>query len=354
MTSLLSRIEHEGYPLIEANEVTLLWQGDDPPLLVGDFNDWGQGKEPLQPEKVTSSLWQYQLTLAEDAYIEYYFERDGEWLADPLNPNIVDSGVGHDNFFFSMPGYRPNALARRKRGINRGSVTRHVIDGSPLVVGGKRAVHLYAPPVDAPTPLLVVYDGRDFLRRGKLTAIVDNLIAEGRIQPISLALVQNHKDSRYIEYSCSESTVMFVFYEVLALAEAHLNLIDHRQHPGVHGMMGASMGGVNALYTALRLPEIFGHVLSQSGAFTLGGRDGTASFDLSVYDLVRYGPKRPLKIWMDIGRYDFVRLMETNPRMYDLLVAQGYDVTFREYSAGHNYAAWRNDLWRGLEHLFGA
>jgi len=27
-------------------------------------------------------------------------------------------------------------------------------------------------------------------------------------------------------------------------------------------------------------------------------------------------------------------------------------VRYREYSGGHNYPAWREDVWRGLEWLF--
>jgi enterochelin esterase-like enzyme len=39
--------------------------------------------------------------------------------------------------------------------------------------------------------------------------------------------------------------------------------------------------------------------------------------------------------------------------MRDLLLGRGYDVTYREFNAGHNYPAWRDDVWRGLEALFG-
>jgi enterochelin esterase family protein len=27
-------------------------------------------------------------------------------------------------------------------------------------------------------------------------------------------------------------------------------------------------------------------------------------------------------------------------------------VIYREFSAGHNYTAWRDDIWRGLEAMF--
>jgi enterochelin esterase family protein len=39
--------------------------------------------------------------------------------------------------------------------------------------------------------------------------------------------------------------------------------------------------------------------------------------------------------------------------MHALLEEKGYHLTYREYPGGHNYTAWRDDLWLGLEALFG-
>jgi enterochelin esterase family protein len=53
---------------------------------------------------------------------------------------------------------------------------------------------------------------------------------------------------------------------------------------------------------------------------------------------------------MDVGTLD--DLLEDNRRMIALLDRKRYSATYREFSAGHNYTAWRNDLWRGLEEMF--
>lgn len=70
-----------------------------------------------------------------------------------------------------------------------------------------------------------------------------------------------------------------------------------------------------------------------------------------VWDLVRHGPVPPLSVWMDVGRFEW--LLDSNRKMNELLVEKGYDVAYREYNAGHNYPAWKNDVWRGLEISFG-
>jgi enterochelin esterase family protein len=36
-----------------------------------------------------------------------------------------------------------------------------------------------------------------------------------------------------------------------------------------------------------------------------------------------------------------------------MLNQMGYPLTYREYHAGHNYPAWRDEIWRGLEALYG-
>jgi enterochelin esterase-like enzyme len=79
--------------------------------------------------------------------------------------------------------------------------------------------------------------------------------------------------------------------------------------------------------------------------FALDGRD------VAVVDLVRYGHARRLKIWMNVGTLE-EDLLEDNRRMVALLREKEYNVTYREFSASHNYTAWRNDIWRGLEEMF--
>lgn len=345
--TLLERAKREGTPLIDSETVTFIWHGEEPPALMGDFTCWS---EPAPMTEIAEHVWTHTVTLPRDAYIEYAYFRDigaDSRVPDPLNSRRVSNGVGAYNNYFTMPEARETPLLRRRAGVPHGTVTRHAVDGDHLVVGGKRTVYLYQPPVAEPCPLLVVFDGQDYLRRARLTHMVDNLIAQQRIRPIALAMVEHGRQARFVEYACSDSTVTFLTRCVLPLAREHLMLLDVREHPGAYGVFGASMGGLISLYTALRLPEIFGHVLSQSGAFGLD----VGSHELVVFDLIRSQEQAlSTRIWMDVGRYEF--LHSSNETMRDLLVEKGYDVAYRAYNGGHNYTSWRNDMWRGLEWLF--
>lgn len=330
-------------PLIDGTQATFVWHGPTAPALIGDFNNWDFDQAQLLEKTKKPEEWKYTLQLPRDAYMEYVFMLNGERLNDPANPRLSFNGEDAENNYFYMPDGKPTTLIKKVLDIPHGEVTRHVLYSDWLLVGGKRKVHLYQPPTPEPCPLLVVFDGNDYRRRAKLVRIVDNLIAQGRIRPLALAMVANRKNARGVEYACNDATLGFLVSNLLPFARERLNLIDVSTHPGAYGVMGASMGGLISLYTAVRLPELFGYVLSQSGGF---------DEEFVVNDLIRLSDPMPLKIWMDVGIFDF--LYEDNLCMYKLLQSKGYDVTFVEYAGGHNYPAWRDDLWRGLESLFGA
>jgi enterochelin esterase-like enzyme len=345
--SIIKRLKTEPAPFIDNNIVTFIWRGRKPPVLVGDFTGWDD-ENPAIMVKSEPGVWTYQFNVLSDAYIEYGFQKQGESILDPLNPRQTTNGIGGYNNYFSMPEYKPTNLARKIRNISHGTITKYNNPTEYIIPGRKRSIHLYRPPTNKPVPLLVVWDGQDYLNRIHLNYIVDNLISQGRIRPLALAFVDNGgQEIRTIEYACNDATLVFLMTEVIPLAKKELNLIDINAVPGAFGILGSSMGGLMALYAGVRIPQVFGHVLCQSGAFSWG------SFDMVVFDLVQKGEMLPLRIWMDVGMYDLAGLLDSNRRMQAVLNRQGYPITYREYPGGHNYPAWKDDIWQGLEALYG-
>lgn len=332
-------------PIIEGNTATFLWKGKSAPHFISDIHQWEQ--DPQKMKRAGKNLWEYSIELSPKGYLEYAFydPRAKKRVKDPLNKNTVFNGIKHYNHFFYMPEHAPTPLATRRRGIPRGKVTHHLLDAWMLAEYSKRDVYLYHPPVKAPAPLLVVYDGVDFLQRASLNVIVDNLIHEKRIRPIAMAFLQNGGDHRVVEYICSDATLMWLGYAVLPLAAKKLNLLDVKTQRGAYGVMGASAGGLMSVYTGMRMPEVFGRVISQSGVFSADGHD------LVAVDLIKHQQAHTMNLWMSIGHYDW--LLEDNRRMQPILRENGYDVTYHEFFGGHNYTSWRDDIPRGLEHHFG-
>jgi enterochelin esterase family protein len=331
--SLLQRAREHGNPIIQGSRATFIWEGETAPLLISDSTDWDERPKAFKRLSFTSRqahtqpVWSTSLIVPRDAYVEYAFldPNTQEHILDPYNLRSTSNGMGERNNFFYMPETMASPFSMRRADVRSGTVTRHRVDTWLMQDDGERDIYLYAPPAKGPVPLL-------------------NLIADKRIRPIAIAFLQNARARRNVEYICSDATISWLDKEVLPLARKHIRLVNLKDKPGSYGVLGASAGGIMAVYTGLRMPEIFGKVISQSGVFALEGRD------LAAVDLVRYRHAHNLKIWMDCGILD--DLLDDNRRMSRLLQEQKYDVTYREFSGGHNYTAWRDDVWRGLEALF--
>jgi enterochelin esterase family protein len=343
-SALVERTQAEKTPLLSGEHATFVWAGERAPLLAGDMTGWRPWETSTggqQMEEVEPGVWTCTLTLPPDAYVEYAYFLDGQRRHDPFNPRLVPNGFGEKNHCFRMPQAPRSPLFRRQRGVKAGAVKTHVFHSMRLA-GGRRTVRLYQPAREGPYTLLLVLDGKDYFQRARMTTLADNLIHRGKVPPAAIAFLDNAQQSRFAEYGCSEALVGFVAQELVPWVAAQAPLV---QQTGAHCVLGASLGGLAALWLGARLPDLFGRVFSQAGGFSLG-----VPGELGLTTLLRLGERLPLRIYLDCGRFDPLR--EANRMMNELLVARGYDVTYREFNAGHNYPAWREDLATGLERLF--
>ena len=104
---------------------------------------------------------------------------------------------------------------------------------------------------------------------------------------------------------------------------------------------------------ALHHPELFGNVISQSGAFWRGAEaSNNAPYEWLTQRVVAM-PKRDVRFAMDVGAdEDHATLggagpnfLEANRRFRDALTAKGYTVAYREIAAGqHGPQYWMQAL----------
>jgi len=346
MSEIVKRAKINGTPLIDGNQVTFVWLGKTAPQLLSDWSGWDETKDGIPLREAEPEVWTYSCPLPLKAYLEYRFFDGKQFLTDPLNAHKVYNGVNGFNNTFSMPKAHFSSWIKPQKDVLKGILSEHLIVDDGLIIGVKRKVVLYQPPTNKPAILLVVWDGLDYLKRGGIIPIVENLMAAGKIPPLALALVDNAHSSRMIEYNCSDSAVWMLTQHVLPLASEKLNLVNINKHPGAYGILGASMGGIMAAYTGVRFPQIFGHILSQSGAFILWDAKPV------VWDLLQNQPLLPLNFWLNIGTFDF--LYKANKSFKSFLDQKGYPYKYQEYTGGHNYVSWRNDLAVGLMYQFGS
>ena len=353
MTNLLQRAREEGNPLIDSGSATFIWQEtggleNSGVHLISDLHRWEEAPQPLKKSGPRTRA--LTIDLPHDTYLEYAFYDPvrKERFADPLNKHKVFNGIGSYNHFFYMPGAEPTPYVKLPQAGLRGTITRHTLQVDyPFTFKKSRRVYLYHPPVQTAVPLLIIYDGLDYFHRGRLANIVDNLIAAGLIQPLALAFLQNGGSrARFLEYDCSDLTISYLKQYIIPLAERELNLLDHTQHPGVHGILGSSMGGRMAAFTALRAQEIFGRAICQAGAYQYF--DGEAV----LMDMVRHMPRTGVRFWLDCGRLDF--LLEASRNFAALLEEKRCAYIYKENGGAHNQTTWRNAAAEALQHLFPA
>lgn len=365
---LLERAKTEGTPLLDGrltrngapfvssrgeHQVTFVWRGKNPPVLTGDFVHWATDKRdswgtPYYLKKVEPNVWAYSLTFPRGAYVEYDFMRNGKRVGDRYNARRTPNGIGDTNNYFYVPPGEPSPLLKSSRTVPHGQTTTYTLVVGPMIYGYQRKIHLYQPPTDRPAALLVALDGKDYLRRAKLPILLDNLFAQGKIPPVAAVMVETTPaakgSARTSENAMNEATLIFLLRHVVPFAQKNLNLLNPKKSPGAYGVMGASISGLMAFFTALRAPQTFGKVISQAGSFDLWGSP------TGIYPLIEQAQVKP-RVWLDVGEMDF--LLGTNRQMFKRLKRLNYDVKYREYYTYHNWVGWRNSLPEALTWAFG-
>lgn len=290
-----------------------------------------------------------------DELFKYQAERLQAWIADPLNPRSFGMYPGlAARSIIELPDAPAQPYLAPRAGVAEGTVTEEEIERDPL--GAGRRTWAYLPPgYDAgagPYPLVVYFDGWAGTRLGVHTTL-DNLIAEGRVPPVVCVMV--HQIDRMKELANNDVFADWLAGDFLAWVRKRYAVTDDPARTVVTGM---SLGGLESAHCALRHPEVFGNVLSQSGSFWWGGETQGEHAWLTR----RYAERErlPVRWYMEVGLLEQMRqgdvptMVEANRALRDVLAAKGYDVRYGEYNGGHDFACWRGSIADGLIHLLGS
>jgi enterochelin esterase-like enzyme len=328
-------------PIAFENTVTFLYPGTAQTQqveLAGELTGWHS--RGLRLQRTPNHLFHLTLELPRDGRLEYKFLVDGEWEQDPWNPQRIENGIGGLNSAYAMPDYIWDPLTERNPDVATGQVLHQRLDGKTLP--GPRMLHIYLPPgyADQPErryPVLYAHDGGDYITRGKLPTILDNLIAQGRIQPI-IAVCIDPRD-RYREYTMNPDYCKLLVEEIVPLVDSTWR--TQPQAPA-RTLLGSSLGGLISTYMAYHYSHVFGQVFGQSSSYQFFGE--------RMVNTLRDLPAHPLRLYLSSGRFE--GLLRANRRMTEVLDAKGYTYKYDEYHEGHNWTHWCQRLSKGLEYLF--
>lgn len=239
----------------------------------------------------------------------------------------------------------------RRPGRPTGSVEiRHL---RSRVLKNSRRVWVYTPPqasgADGRASLVIFFDGLAYVNEISAPTTLDNLLAGRRIPP-TYALFVDALDwpNRNRELLYNPDFGRFLLKELLPWSRRILG----RSFPAERTVLaGHSNGGLCALYWAMRYPNHFRGVISQSGWLTWRRRIEDEPVPLAREFMRRR--KLPLRIYMDAGRYeslagvaveDGAGVLGCNRHLRDVLRLKGYPVMFQTFNGGHDKYCSRQTL----------
>jgi enterochelin esterase-like enzyme len=387
VTNFWHEIEKEGAPLIEPlkdnntdNLVTFLWRGttetrnvfilwfpfaaakpDDYKMVrLGNTDVWYRTLKIRR-----GARFAYQLSPNDPlTFNELSISRVATAQADPLNPRHWFENPGGTKFEYQsmveLPDAKPQPYIAKRDGVPAGKIEKSRIKSALL--GNEHDLSVYTPPGyrrdGQPNSLLIVFDESSYLTLVPTPVILDNLLSEKRIPPMVAVLIANpDQETRTRELPPNPAFADFLSNELLPWVRQNYNVA---KDPSRVVVAGSSFGGIASVYAGLRHPETFGNILCQSGSFWWSAPkpEPYAEPNFLAKEFVK-SPRLPLRFYMDAGSFEVDMnggggaILEPSRHMRDVLLAKGYEVTYRENVGGHDYLSWRGSLADGLIALVG-
>jgi enterochelin esterase family protein len=266
--------------------------------------------------------------------------------------------------FLELPGAPAQPWVEPLPDVPKGTLTEQKIKSESLK--GARAVTIYTPanydPKGDKCGLLVLMDGAFYQDSEMIPGpvILDNLIARKKIPPLVVVFVKHELATRNTDLTCSEPFADFLIKELVPKVRAEYQVSAEPERTIIGGL---SLGGLMASYCALKHPDVFGNVLSQSGSYgwypgALYKNDQVPPDKEPGWLTREYAtaPRRAVRFYLEIGRFEdggFTSGISEYRRFRDVLQAKGYSVQYSEYSGGHDYVSWRGSFANGLMALMG-
>lgn len=334
-----------GFPIADPDgSVVFLFaaEGEEEVRLAGDFLPrspsnvyWDTVGEPMSR---VGALRFRRRAFEPDARLDYAFVVDGRRVRDPLNPRSLVSGVGGGEVSeLVLPGHRLPAEVEARPGVPRGSL--RVVEepwAAPKVT-------VYLPPGYDPSreyPAVYTADGSAWIELIRLPTILDNLIADGAIEPVIAVMIDAAADRsawygydpRYLAYLRRVVEHVDATYSTLGGAAGRLHA-------------GTSAGGRATAYAGLEMPDVFGKLAMLSPSF---------AYPVDYLGPFFGGRRRPdpgLRVWMSAGSYEG-SLHRDARTLEAYLRSAGVPVRAVHPHQGHSFGAWREGAVAMLRHFF--
>lgn len=312
-------------------------------------------------------VWEY--TTAEPLKPELYtyaFQVDGLRMNDPNNVYMVRDVSTVSNVFI-VGGERADLY--KVNDVPHGTVSKVWYDSPSLGISRRMTVYTPAGYETSGKRYPVFYllhgmggDENAWSELGRATQILDNLIAQGKAEPMIVVMTNGNAAMEAAPGETSmgweqqptfqlpktmEGSFETHFPEVVKFVEKNYRTKKGKSHRAIAGL---SMGGFHSLHISKQYPDMFDYVGLFSAA-TMPGKaeDSSVYADLEGKLVVQFG-KKPSLYWIAIGKDDF--LYQMNVEFRRLLDKEGYPYEYLENEGGHVWRNWRIYLTEFVPRLF--
>lgn len=282
---------------------------------------------------------------------------------DPLNEKIFyfykdseDSSKDMARSILEMPGAHDYPWFYTKVPDSEGKVDSLEYHNNEFP--NPRKIWVYTPPEynkNQKYPAIFLFDGNGYLEYINVPKILNNLIQAKKIPPVICVFIQSI--DRIAELLTNDPKFGRFIAQGLHPWLAKQYSLSANSPDNILG--GVSAGGLAAAFIALEHANIFGKVLSQSGAFPWKPSEDE-EYEWIIREYVKK-PKENIEFYLEIGKLesfspmgkDYPNVRYSQRHMRDVLLAKGYRVHYHEFIGGHDYICWKETFGDALIKLLG-
>ena len=330
-------------------------------VLNGDFAPGGKSAQ-MAMTRNDDGVWEYRSEpLASELYC-YWFSVDGiDHVVDPANSYVMRDAGSQMNYFI-IPGQRGDLYAAQR--VPHGTLSRVWAEVND---GRERRMTIYTPSDYEESkrryPVLYLLHGMGgdeeaWVATGRVVEILDNLIAQGKAEPMIVVMTNGctkhvsapgySHEGMWAPYMSGSMDGSFeaMFPSIVEWVDSNYRTI---RKPQSRAIAGLSMGGFHSMQISKEYPEMFDYVGLFSAAI-FRGKEGVATYENLEAKLERQFSSGISLYWIAIGSEDF--LYEENVKYRELLDQKGYKYEYRETGDGHVWRNWRIYIAEFAQKLF--
>jgi len=328
--------------------------GADTVQVNGDF--LSEKERPALMKNNGNGLWEFTTSAPVQPEIyTYSYIVDNQKVLDPLNM-FVWRNISDLYNIFIIPGERTENY--QIKDVPHGTVSA-VWYNSPSLQMNRRMV-VYTPAGyekgRGKYPVLYLLHGMGgdetaWLDFGRAAQILDNLIAQGKAEPMIVVMPNGNpsQEAAPLENSNGYNLPLFYLPKTMdgTFEESFKDIVSYvdrtyrtvRKKSG-RAIAGLSMGGFHSLYISANYPELFGAVGLFSPAVSVQeeSKDNNIYRDIDLKWKAQMEKNHPL-YWIGIGKVDpLYNDVASLRKKFDIC---GYPYTYYESGGGHVWTCWR-------------